>query len=146
MRRNIFASVLLLGLLVAIFVIGCGSPASNPSPSPSPSTPPPSAAPTAGQLSDAGKTVYANSCARCHGANGEGVLAPAVIGPSASLSKYNTAQGLFTFISTIMPANAPGSLSHEQYVDVLVYLLVKNNYISPNEAFSESGLAGLQLK
>jgi mono/diheme cytochrome c family protein len=163
------------GLLLAIslilllaLAIGCTAPTSTPStPTPSsvaptstpsnptptlgtptstPSTPPPSSAATAGELADMGKTVYANSCARCHGANGEGVSAKALIGPNAKLAKYGTAQGLLNFISKSMPFNAPGSLSPQQYLQVLSYILIQNNYVSPGTSLDASTLSGINLK
>ena len=93
-----------------------------------------------------GQAVFSSSRARCHGANGQGVTGPAVIGPNANLVKYSTAKGLLDFISTAMPLNAPASLPHPDYLNLLCYLLVQNNYASPTTPFSESGLSGIQLK
>jgi hypothetical protein len=53
---------------------------------------------------------------------------------------------LFDFVSTVMPANAPGSLSHQEYLDVMSYLLVQNNYVSADAALKESELSSLALK
>ncbi len=105
-----------------------------------------SSSPTAGQLEEAGKTVYANSCAKCHGDKGQGVTAPSIIGTAASLDKYNTAQGLLNFISTVMPADAPGTLSQQAYLQVLSYLLVENKYISPETIIDSNLLDKITLK
>ena len=100
---------------------------------------------TFGSLSSAGQGVYAQSCATCHGAQGQGSTAPALIGTSASLQKYNSAQGLLNFISASMPFSAPGSLSRQQYINVLAYLLVQNQYVQASTAFNESQLSGITL-
>ena len=101
---------------------------------------------TAGYLAASGQTLFATYCAKCHGANGQGVIGPAVIGSGAALSKYHTAQGLLDFIDTTMPFDAPGSLAHVQYLDLLAFLLVHNNDMTSGAAFSESGLASVTLK
>jgi polar amino acid transport system substrate-binding protein len=124
-------------------------PATAPA-APSPSTSlPPQASPagtTLGQLSQQGATVFSTNCAACHGNNGEGKIGPAVIGPSASLAKYNTAQGLLSFVALTMPRNAPGSLSHQDYLNTVAYLLVQNNEAPANTPFNESQLGNIPLK
>ena len=109
------------------------------------SAPPPPSGPTAGQLADSGKTVFASYCAVCHGANGQGVTAPAIIGANASLGKYNTAQGLLSFVDSAMPLNAPGSLSQQQYLQVLSFLLVQNNFVSAGTVLDTNHLDAISL-
>jgi polar amino acid transport system substrate-binding protein len=101
---------------------------------------------TFGQLSTAGKTVFSSRCAKCHGDKGQGQTGPAIIGPQAGLKKYNTGQGLLGFISTTMPFEAPGSLSHQDYLNVLAYLLVQNNLVTDSATFSEGQLGAVALK
>jgi alcohol dehydrogenase (cytochrome c) len=129
---------------------GCSSTTSTTATSPPASMPPlsstPASGPTYGSLSQQGQVVYSNNCAGCHGANGQGITAPAIIGASANLGKYNTGKGLLDFISAAMPLSSPGSLSHQDYLNVLSYLLVQNNYAFPATAFNESALANIQLK
>jgi cytochrome c len=122
------------------------TPAPVPGPSPSPTA-------TFQQLATLGKTVYSNSCAVCHGANGQGVVGPALWGSAATLGRYagttlfdNNAQAMLSFISKNMPLSAPGSLPHEQYVDVLCFILVQDNQISPANVFNESQLNNMTLK
>lgn len=73
----------------------------------------------------AGRTLYASSCASCHGAAGEGsVAAPPVWGPRS----YNVGAGMarrFTaaaFIRANMPFSAPGTLSDQQALDVAAFV------------------------
>jgi mono/diheme cytochrome c family protein len=112
-------------------------------------TPPPSATPTvttAGQLADMGKTVFTTNCARCHGNQGQGITGPTLIGSGNTLDKYGTAQGLLNFIKSSMPLNAPGNLSQQDYLNVLGYLLVQNNYVSSASALNASNLGTINLK
>jgi cytochrome c len=93
-----------------------------------------------------GKTIYDKYGASSHGQNGQGGSSPALMGSHATLTKYNTAQGLLTYISTNMPLEAPGSLSHQDYLDILCYLLVQNNYVPADTVFNESQLSNITLK
>ncbi len=102
---------------------------------------------TFGQLADAGVTVFASRCAGCHGNQGQGgSVGPAIIGVNAGLDNYATAQGLLDFISAYMPQSAPGSLPHEEYLNVLGFLLVRNDLISPAFTFEESKLQQIPLE
>ncbi len=154
-----FWIVLIIAMVFAVSACSSAPPASSTAPSTSTSAPPsssssPSASASAtaaggqtyGQFANAGKTVFTNKCAKCHGDNGQGVTGPAVIGSNAHLDKYNTAQGLLSFISTSMPFDAPGSLSSQDYLNVLGFLLVQNNYVSANTAFDQNQLNNIQLK
>jgi polar amino acid transport system substrate-binding protein len=146
----------IVAVLIMTATIGCGSasPSSQitlPASPPPPGQTTPAESPTlqstiAADLSTQGQKVYANSCARCHGASGQGGTASAIWGSSASLGKYNTGQGLFTFISTTMPFNAPGKLSKEQYQQLLVYILVQNQFIQPGAAIDLNNLASISVK
>ena len=140
----------LIGLLVIMasgaFISSCAS--SN---APAPTGPPqtPVTAPTppaAGEVARAGETVFASGCGGCHGNTGGGGRGPAIIGSKASLSKYNTAQDLFDYISTTMPKSNPGSLSHQDYLNLVSFLLVQNDYLPKDSAFLESQLSNVSLK
>jgi len=140
------AMCLVLALSTGACTTATPQPAPAPAPAPSPSpTPPASSQVTAGQLADQGRTVFAN-CAGCHGQNGEGLRAPAIIGSNAQLAKYSDAKQLFTYINTTMPTNAPGSLSQEQYLQVLSYLLLQNKFVSAETAINSDQLDSVQLK
>ena len=124
------------------------SPASKSTPSsaaPSPTATAPGAT-TVGQLADAGKTVYASRCAKCHGDRGQGVGAPPVIGASANLQKFNNAQALLEYINIAMPMDAPGGLSRQEYSQVLSFLLVENGFTPATTVFDAGNLSRLTLK
>lgn len=74
-----------------------------------------------------GERVYAAECARCHGANGEGLVAPAVWGAgsyavSAGMARQIT---LASFVRHNMPYDRAGSLSDRQAADVAAYVLAQ---------------------
>lgn len=64
-----------------------------------------------------GATAYAQQCSTCHGQD--------IVG---SISGYPDASLFYSFISSAMPANAPGSLPAQQYADIVAYLLNENGF------------------
>jgi thiosulfate dehydrogenase len=73
----------------------------------------------------AGAGVFAASCAKCHGAAGEGTaVAPPVWGPQS----YNVGAGMTRlrtaadFIRRSMPFDSPGTLTDQQAFDVAAYV------------------------
>ncbi len=107
-------------------------------------SPPPNA--TYAQLAKDGQPAYVNSCASCHGLQGQGVTAPPLWGPKEGLAKYGNAQSLLAFVSTNMPAGSPGSLSHQAYIDIAAYILIQNSNVPPDTRFVESQLNSIKLK
>lgn len=101
---------------------------------------------TAGQLATPGKTVFATRCSGCHGDQGQGRTAPAVIGTGANLAKYSNAGGFYRFISTSMPGNAPASLSAQDYLSVTSYILVQNNLVKSETPVSAGQLDNIKLQ
>lgn len=141
-------SLLVLVALLLIAALGACS-----SPTPAPTTPPatgPTGAPlavlTAGNLADLGKDVFSSNCARCHGDKGQGAAGPTLIGGGNALSKYGDAQGLFSFISKNMPKSSPGSLSTDQYLRVLAFVLVQNNLVKADAPLDSTKLAAIAVK
>jgi len=100
---------------------------------------------TAGQLATAGGSVYAQYCAVCHGEQGQGVIGPALVGPAASFSTFRTAQELLTFDSAMMPLSNPGSLTPQQYVEVVAWILVENGYVSMDAPMSRASFGAISL-
>ena len=74
------------------------------------------------------------------------MTAPTLIGTNTNLAAYNNAQGLLNFIDTQMPIRAPGSLSQEQYLQVLSFLLLQNNLVAPGTVLDSSKLSSIMLK
>jgi mono/diheme cytochrome c family protein len=77
----------------------------------------------------AGAGVYTQNCAECHGDNLEGGVGPALSGAAfAPAAKKDTVHKIFKIITTKMPLGQPGSLSHDEYAEVMAYILSKNGF------------------
>jgi mono/diheme cytochrome c family protein len=89
-----------------------------------------------------GERQFAQSCATCHGDQLEGGAGPALTGPNFKiLSKKVGARvgDVFTYMSTNMPLNEPASLSHDQYVNIMAFILSKNGYKPGGAALTYAG-------
>ncbi|MGH7051375.1 MAG: c-type cytochrome [Acetobacteraceae bacterium] len=86
--------------------------------------PPPAPSYTAAQA-EQGATAFENDCAQCHGANLEGYSGPALTG-AAFANAYGSLSALLGFISQNMPFDSPGSLSHDDYVAIVAFILSRN--------------------
>lgn len=77
-----------------------------------------------------GESVYGQSCASCHAPDLSGVdVAPALTGPEfVSGWDKMTLDDLVERVRTSMPADAPGSLKREGYIDVVAFMLSKNGF------------------
>ena len=85
----------------------------------------------AGAQAASGAALYASKCSLCHGAQLEGGAGPPLSGPNMTTlgtKTHLTVGDMFGYITTNMPMNAPASLSHDQYVAVLAYILKQNGY------------------
>ena len=84
-----------------------------------------------------GKELYVTQCAVCHGANGQGgpvpdrfpdlkgEKAPPLVGPGF-LPGMKTVGQVYDFASKAMPANNPGSLKSDEYLDIISFDLQAN--------------------
>jgi mono/diheme cytochrome c family protein len=72
-----------------------------------------------------GEPIYTNHCAFCHGDTLiNGTQGPPLAGDAFLVNwKGNTLAALFDKTATMMPSDDPGSLTKEQYADVLAYML-----------------------
>jgi len=100
---------------------------------------------TADQAS-AGAAVYAQACGACHGAQLEGVAAPALKGSvfgEMAAAQGLTVDALLDVIANTMPQSDPGSLKPEDYSAVTAYILQQNGYPAGPAALAK-GAAGLK--
>jgi quinoprotein glucose dehydrogenase len=79
---------------------------------------------------EVGATTYATACSSCHAVDLRGNSnAPSLVGVSFTfLWEGKSLDELFTTIRTLMPTNAPGSLSAPDYLRILAYILAANGY------------------
>jgi S-disulfanyl-L-cysteine oxidoreductase SoxD len=139
------------------FAVACGvgEPAAPggsrlPSASASPA-PPPAAVPsreeeslaapsaTFAQQVIAGKALFADSCAVCHGSAGQGRSATRLVGmTSGALSRFGTAEELADFVMVNMPPNAASRLSQAEYYDVVGFLLSANGVATSDRVLDEA--------
>jgi mono/diheme cytochrome c family protein len=80
---------------------------------------------------NSGNKYFEATCSPCHGTQLEGGAGPALTGPAFKTlsTKVKASVGdIFTYMSTNMPLNAPASLTHDQYVSIMAFILSKNGY------------------
>jgi mono/diheme cytochrome c family protein len=78
-----------------------------------------------------GEKVFTDTCATCHGPKlmGTDTGGPPLTGPDFVNGWKDMSLGaLLNKINMDMPSNAPGTLTPEQYADVLSYVLSVNKY------------------
>jgi hypothetical protein len=77
-----------------------------------------------------GQSLYASSCAKCHGAKLEGDVAPALSGAAfaPASNSHITVGGIYQYMSSNMPADHPGQLKDQEYADLMAFLLYSNGY------------------
>lgn len=96
----------------------------------------------------AGMAAYNANCASCHNADLSGNSGPALAGPKfvsyLQFTKITAAQ-LASFISSQMPAPAPGSLTAKQYNDIFAYILSYNHYPSGSSEITPESLSCLEM-
>jgi S-disulfanyl-L-cysteine oxidoreductase SoxD len=107
-----------------------------------------------------GATVYATSCAACHGVNGEGrapypalVSAPRPAFDFASDPKIPKTIGnywpyattLFDYVRRAMPLTAPGSLTADQTYAVTAYLLTREQVIPAGTVLDAKSLPQVRM-
>jgi mono/diheme cytochrome c family protein len=91
----------------------------------------------------AGATVFSQNCAMCHGAALEGMAGPTLVGQRfASAGNNDTVGAIFGEIAEQMPAGNPGSLTHDQYAQVMAFILSKNGYPAGATALDYNGALG----
>ena len=104
-----------------------------------------------------GGKLFSDHCAKCHGAEGQGTKkAPPLVGkdalpldprPSQKVRKgqFHTAQDVAQFASTKMPPKKPGSLTSEQYYDIIAFALKANGVDVSNKKIDATTTAAIKL-
>lgn len=75
-----------------------------------------------------GRTLYMQSCGRCHGADLSGTYEiPPLIGRFMPYWSGTTLDALFDYVSTAMPLDHPGALGAAANADILAFILKSND-------------------
>ncbi|MGC4083249.1 MAG: c-type cytochrome [Vicinamibacterales bacterium] len=81
------------------------------------------------EQADRGSTAYNTHCSMCHRADLGGGQGRALVGAKFFESwGEDTLDSLFAVIRQRMPENRPGSLDESTYLDILAYILQRNEY------------------
>lgn len=104
---------------------------------------------------DRGRTVFAEQCASCHGADGQGGVGDRLAGGQGTLATANPvrtvgsywpyATTLFDYIRRAMPQNAPQSLSNEDVYAVSAYVLHLNGLVPADAALDAQTLPAVRM-
>jgi cytochrome c len=103
----------------------------------------------------AAKETYANRCAKCHGANGEGRDSVALAGGQGTLkspkplktvgSFWPYATTLWDYIHRAMPFDRPATLTNEQVYSLTAYVLFLNGIVSENAVIDARALPKIEM-
>ena len=74
----------------------------------------------------------------CHDSSGQKL--------SDKTERYQTAKGLLDYVKTAMPPGSPGDISAQQYLEIVVFIILNNNRISPSTVIDELVLNVIPLK
>ena len=115
-----------------------------------------------------GAGVYAQKCAACHGANGEGGTADVLVGaepkdsapfgpayerwrgtrpdvPFTIGNYWPYATTLFDYVRRAMPATAPGSLTADETYALVAWLLARNEIIAESDMMNRETLPRVRM-
>ena len=94
-----------------------------------------------------GSTLFADRCAKCHGPDGAGADAPALVGSEFGLDWDGlTVSQLFERVSTTMPQDKPRSLSREEVASILAFLFQRNGFPAGSTDLTQDAAVLVQIK
>jgi S-disulfanyl-L-cysteine oxidoreductase SoxD len=102
-----------------------------------------------------GAQIFADKCAACHGAHGEGKPMDALVGGTGTIatlkpvktvgSYWPYATTLYDFIHRAMPFDAPQSLSADEVYAVSAYVLFLNRLLPADAVLDAKTLPGVAM-
>jgi cytochrome c len=102
-----------------------------------------------------GEAIFADKCAACHGAHGEGKPMDRLVGGGGTLrdkkpdktvgSFWPYATTLFDFVRRAMPLNAPQSLTPDEVYAVSAYVLFLNGIVPQDTTLNADNLAEIKM-
>lgn len=103
----------------------------------------------------AGKQIFDQQCAVCHGASGQGGIGPRLVGGVGSLatkdpikdvgSYWPYATTLFDYIRRAMPFTSPQSLTDDQVYALTGYILKMNGIIPDSAVIDRNSLPQVKM-
>lgn len=103
----------------------------------------------------AGREVYTNRCAKCHGEKGEGGDSVPLAGGQGTLknakplrtvgSFWPHATTIWDYVNRAMPFKNPGMLSRDQVYAVTAYVLFLNGIIGDNDVMDARSLPKVRM-
>ena len=103
-----------------------------------------------------GAALYAQKCASCHGAKGEGGLGPRLVGGEGTLkapaqpvqtvgSYWPYATMVFDYIRRAMPYAAPKSLSNDETYAAVAYILNLNGIVKDGDVMNKDTIMQVRM-
>jgi mono/diheme cytochrome c family protein len=103
-----------------------------------------------------GAVIYAEKCVACHGDNGKGGLAAALVSDARALAGINAAQKtirnfwpysttVFDFIRRAMPFQMPRSLTDDEVYALTAYILAENKLIGASDTMNAQTLPKVKM-
>jgi hypothetical protein len=93
-----------------------------------------------------GRGHYEAHCASCHGEDLAGREGRALVGSQFWQSwGEDSLQSLLSYMKTTMPHGAPGSLASHIYVDIVAFILLKNDFPPGRDELSEERFPGIRV-
>lgn len=98
-----------------------------------------------------GRDLYAEHCASCHGVKLEGGSSMPLSGATFEerwADEKHSVDDLFYIVRTLMPYGKPATLSKQEYIDIIAYLLKMNGYPAGAHALplDPNVLAGITIR
>ena len=104
---------------------------------------------------EAGRNIYQQQCANCHGGSGEGAIAVELVGDRELLTTQFPDKGigvywpyvstLFQYIQRAMPPDNPGLLTNSELYSLIGYLLHLNGLLAQSSLSNREILAEIVL-
>jgi cytochrome c len=102
-----------------------------------------------------GRRIYAEQCAACHGAQGEGGPMDRLVGGQGSLASerpvktigsfWPYASTLFDYVRRAMPFNAPQTLANSEVYAVTAFLLYLNGIVASDAVMDARTLPAVRM-
>ena len=104
---------------------------------------------------EAGKSIFADNCAGCHGDGGQGGIRDRLVGGQGTLASdhpiktvgsfWPYATTLYDYIHRAMPYQAPGSLSNDDYYSLTAYILNLNGIVPSDAKLDKDSLPKIKM-